>query len=67
MSVFKPALADALIECLAPIRKRYEALQQDPDYVKDLMQAGADVTLEEASKRMEMIKTIIGLLGCFIC
>lgn len=63
MSEFKPALADALIECLSPIRQRFEELQQDPEYVKSIMIEGAEITQEEASKRMEMIKTIVGLLG----
>lgn len=63
MAVFKPALADALIECLAPIRRRYAELQKDVEYVKEVMQEGAQRTLEEAERRMELIKTVIGLLG----
>ena len=63
MSVFKPALADALIECLAPIRNRYAELQKDVDYVREVMQKGAEITLEEGGRRMELIKTVIGLLG----
>ena len=63
MSVFKPALADALIECLAPIRNRYAELQKDVEYVREVMQKGAEITLEEGGRRMELIKTVIGLLG----
>ena len=63
MSKFKPLLADALIECLAPIRKRFFELQKDTEYVKEVIQEGADRTLEEAERRMELIKTVIGLLG----
>lgn len=67
MSVFKPALADALIECLSPIRKRFEQYQDDPEYVRELMLQGAEATMKVASERMEMIKTIIGLLGYCVC
>lgn len=67
MSVFKPALADALIACLAPIRKRYMELQDDPSYVREIMQQGAEETMEEAAENMKLIKTVMGLLGCSVC
>ena len=63
MSVFKPALADALIASLAPIRQRYLELQDNPSYVRSIMEQGAEDTMEDASRCMEMIKTVMGLLG----
>lgn len=67
MSVFKPALADALIACLVPIRERYMELRDDPSYVREIMQQGAEETMEEAAENMKLIKTVMGLLGCSVC
>ena len=63
MSVFKPALADALIAVLSPIRKRFEELSEDQEYVRSIMAEGAEKSIEEARERMELIKTVMGLLG----
>jgi tryptophanyl-tRNA synthetase len=39
---FKTAVADAVVDWLAPVRKRYEALRGDPDELERLLAAGAD-------------------------
>ena len=62
MAQFKPQLADALIACLSPIRDKYKELQENQDYVYDLMRQGAEQTKEEAEHRMQLIKTIMGLI-----
>lgn len=62
MAQFKPQLADALIACLSPIRQKYGELQESPEYVYELMRQGAEQTREEAEHRMELIKTIVGLV-----
>lgn len=67
MAQFKPQLADALIACLSPIREKYKELQENPDYVYDLMRQGAEQTREEAEHRMELIKTIMGLVVLIVC
>ena len=55
----KRRLADAMIETLAPIRTRAEALKSDPDAVDAILADGADraraiasVTLQEAKRHM---------------
>ena len=63
MSVFKPKLADALIEGLASIRQRFEEISEDAEYVRSLMAEGSERTLEEAQNRMKLLKTVIGLYG----
>lgn len=63
MSVFKPALADALIAVLSPIRKRYQELSEDQEYVQSVMADGAEKSTDEARERMVLIKTVMGLLG----
>lgn len=67
MSVFKPRLADALIEVFTPIRQRYEEISEDPEYVRSLMTQGSERTLEEAQNRMKLLKTVMGLYGSPIC
>ena len=62
MAQFKPQLADALIARLTPIRDKYKELQEYQDYVYDLMRQGAEQTREEAEHRMQLIKTIMGLI-----
>ena len=52
MSVFKPALADALIAVLSPIRKRFEELSEDQEYVRSIMAEGAEKSIEEARERL---------------
>jgi tryptophanyl-tRNA synthetase len=55
----KRRLADAMIETLAPIRKRAEELKQDPAAVDRVLADGAEraraiarVTIKEAKQRM---------------
>ena len=55
MAQFKPQLADALIACLTPIRDKYKELQENQDYVYDLMRQGAEQTREEAEHRMQAL------------
>ena len=67
MSVFKPALADALIAELDPIRKRFEELQEDQDYILSVIAEGKERTMEEAMCNMTIVKTVVGLMGLYVC
>lgn len=67
MSVFKPALADALIAELDPIRKRYEELVEDQEYVESVIAEGRERTLEEAMCNVTVVKTVVGLMGFTVC
>ena len=42
-------------------------LRDDPSYVREIMQQGAEETMEEAAENMKLIKTVMGLLGCSVC
>ena len=67
MSVFKPALADALIAELDPIRKRFEELQEDQEYILSVIAEGKERTMEEAMCNMTVVKTVVGLQGLCVC
>ena len=67
MSVFKPALADALIAELDPIRKRFEELQEDQEYILSVIAEGKERTMEEAMCNMTVVKTVVGLQDLCVC
>jgi tryptophanyl-tRNA synthetase len=58
---FKPALADALVALLAPIRSRYEALQGDHAELDRLLDRGAERATELAAPTLLAAKRALGL------
>lgn len=58
---FKPALADALVALLAPIRARYEALMADPAALDRLLDEGADKARTIAEPVLLDAKRAVGL------
>jgi tryptophanyl-tRNA synthetase len=58
---FKPALADALVAVLSPIRARYEALQTDQAELDRLLDKGADRAAELAAPTLLAAKRALGL------
>jgi len=60
-ATFKQALADAVIEHLNPIKKRYEALVGDPAELERLLDAGALRAYEVAEHTMVAVRERVGL------
>jgi tryptophanyl-tRNA synthetase len=58
---FKPALADALVALIAPIRARYEALQQEPAELDRILDAGAAKAADLAAPTLLAAKQAVGL------
>ena len=58
---FKPALADALITLLAPIRARYGELQGDRDALDRLLDEGADKARALAAPTLSEARHALGL------
>lgn len=58
---FKPALADALVAALAPIRSRYETLQGDHAELDRLLDQGATKARELAAPTLLDAKRALGL------
>jgi tryptophanyl-tRNA synthetase len=59
---FKAALAEAVVEALAPIRARYEELMSDPAEVERALKGGAGRAAEVAAATMAEVVERAGLL-----
>lgn len=58
----KEAVADAVVATLTPVRERYIELVRDPEYVREVLRAGAKRAREQASEKVRQAKEAIGLL-----
>jgi len=58
---FKPALAEVLIDLIAPIRVRLSDLRQHPDELDRILAAGAERASELASPVLARAKAAVGL------
>ena len=58
---FKPALADALIALLGPIRSRLDELRQDTAQLDKLLEAGAARASEIGAPVLAQAKAAVGL------
>ncbi len=59
---FKPALIDAMISTLSPIRERFIALKSDDKMLDAILEKGAKKAQEEAQKTVESTYKALGLL-----
>jgi len=57
---FKPLLADALIDHLEPIQKRYKEIVQDEAYLTSVLEDGAEAANEVASRTLTNAKRAMG-------
>ena len=60
--VFKVAVADAVVEFLAPVRERYEALMADPGEVDRRLAAGAEIAEAKAETVLARAMKVSGLV-----
>jgi tryptophanyl-tRNA synthetase len=60
-ATFKQALAEAVVEHLGPIKKRYEDLIADPAEFERLLDAGARRAYEVAERTMVDVRARVGL------
>ncbi|GAA1874310.1 tryptophan--tRNA ligase [Asanoa iriomotensis] len=58
----KTAVADAVVDTLAPIQERYRELAARPDHVRDVLRAGAGRARERAGETVRRTRAAIGLL-----
>ena len=58
---FKSALADAVVDALAPISERYQALVDDPAELERMLARGAERASEVAGETMEEVAAAVGL------
>lgn len=58
---FKKAVAQIIVDELAPYRKRKQELLQDPGYIGAILAAGAEKAEEVAAQKLDEVKQAIGL------
>jgi tryptophanyl-tRNA synthetase len=61
-AALKQAVADAVIECLAPLQARYAALVEDPTRVDAALATGAEKAESFATKVLARTRQAVGLL-----
>lgn len=61
--VFKPAVADAVIELLRPIREETERLLKDKSYLENLYRTGAERAGRLANKTLSKVQRKVGFLA----
>ena len=60
--LFKPALADLVVEKVAPIGAELNRLEADPGYLKSVLEGGAERASEVADKVVREVKEIVGFV-----
>ena len=58
---FKGAVAESVVEFLAPVRERYEQLRPDEAALEETLTAGADKAREIASATLAEVRSAIGI------
>jgi len=58
---FKGAVAEAVVDLLAPVRERYEELRPDEDGIEATLRAGAEKAREIASATLTEVRAAIGI------
>jgi tryptophanyl-tRNA synthetase len=58
---FKAAVADAVVEFLAPVRARYEELRPDEETLEAALNSGAENARAIASETLAEVRTAIGI------
>ncbi|HTY82162.1 MAG TPA: tryptophan--tRNA ligase, partial [Dehalococcoidales bacterium] len=56
---FKKALAEVVVESLAPLQKRYKELTADPSYIPSVLKVGADKARPVAEKTLKEVQNKI--------
>lgn len=59
---FKKGLAEVMIGGLAPLQKKYQDLEKNPDYVMAVLREGAEKAKKIASQTLKQVKQKIGFL-----
>ena len=59
---FKPVLADALINHLEPIQKRYYEVREDADMLNEILKEGADAANQVAQRTLHATKVAMGFV-----
>jgi len=58
----KKQLAEDMVNFISPIRQKAITIQQDEQYVKKIMEQGAEKACDSAKKTMELVREAMGLV-----
>lgn len=61
MGKLKGAVAEVVVEKLAPVREAYARIVADPGYIRDVAARGAAKARETAEKTMAEVRGVVGL------
>ena len=61
-SYLKGDLVDIIIDCLSPIRKEYEKIIKDKEYLNSILSIGKQKATSKARKTLAKVYRIIGLV-----
>lgn len=59
---FKPLLADAVVEHMAPIQDRYKSLLEDKAYIQSVLKNGYERANDEAERTVQAVKRDMGFV-----
>ena len=59
----KKRLAELINECFAPARQRYDELEKDPSYVRDVLSEGGQKARQVAEATMERVRSTCGIIS----
>lgn len=59
---FKSDLAEVMVSALAPVQKRHDELMANPQYLREVLDAGLDKARAISSKKLEEVMRVVGLL-----
>ncbi|RJP46799.1 MAG: tryptophan--tRNA ligase [Armatimonadetes bacterium] len=60
-SVFKQDLAEAVVNFLEPIQKKYREIRENPEYLNRVLDEGRDFSTSKSSKKIEKVRDVMGL------
>jgi len=58
--IFKPAVAEAVVDFIAPIRNRYEEIRKDKKYINEILLQGREKANKKAMKTMSKVNKKVG-------
>lgn len=58
---YKGVVAEAVVECLRPIRTEFERLMNEPSHIEEVLKKGSERATEMALRTMEEVKHAVGL------
>jgi tryptophanyl-tRNA synthetase len=57
----KKQLAEDMVKFIRPIRERAEAIRNDENYLKEVMEKGAEKARKSAGSTIQLVRQAIGL------